>query len=63
MNAILSIPHRLDRASLTCRAIIETPKGFRTKYDYDPETGLFFLDKVLPEGMCFPLDFGFIPST
>ncbi len=63
MKSILSIPHRLDRASLCCRAIIETPKGSRTKYDYDPESGLFFLDKVLPEGMCFPLDFGFIPST
>lgn len=63
MNPILSIPHQLDRAAKTCRAIVETPKGSRTKYDYDPETGLYLLDKVLPEGMCFPLDFGFIPGT
>ena len=63
MPSILSIPHRLDRASMSCRAIIETPKGSRTKYDYDPESGLFLLDKLLPEGMCFPLDFGFVPST
>lgn len=63
MTPLLSIPHKLDRASLTCRAIIETPRGCRSKFDYDPETGLFLLDKRLPEGMSFPLDFGFIPST
>lgn len=48
---------------MTCRAIIETPKGCRSKIDYDPESGLFLLDKRLPEGLGFPLDFGFIPST
>ena len=63
MTSILSLPHQLDRASMRCRAIIETPKGSRTKFDYDPESGLFLLDKLLPEGMSFPLDFGFIPST
>jgi inorganic pyrophosphatase len=63
MKSILSIPHQLDRASMSCRAIIETPKGSRTKFDYDPETGLFLLDRILPAGMSFPLDFGFIPST
>lgn len=63
MRSLLSIPHQLDRGSMSCRAIIETPKGSVTKYDYDPESGLFLLDKVLPAGMNFPLDFGFIPST
>jgi len=63
MKSLLSIPHHLDRPSMSCRAIIETPKGSRTKYDYDPESGLFLLDKLVPEGMSFPLDFGFIPST
>jgi inorganic pyrophosphatase len=53
----------LDVASKTCRAIIETPRGKRSKYDYDPDSGLFKLYRVLPEGMTFPLDFGFIPST
>jgi inorganic pyrophosphatase len=43
--------------------IIETPKGSRTKYSYDSETGLFELSKILPVGMVFPFDFGFIPST
>jgi inorganic pyrophosphatase len=43
--------------------IIETPMGCRNKYAYDPELGLFRLKKALPQGMVFPFDFGFIPST
>lgn len=63
MTKLLSLPHRLDRSSMSCRAVIETPKGSRSKFDYDPDSGLFLLDRLLPEGMSFPLDFGFIPST
>ncbi len=44
-------------------AVIETPKGSRNKYDYDPAIGGFRLAAVLPEGTVFPFDFGFIPST
>jgi inorganic pyrophosphatase len=40
--------------------VIETP---RNKYSYDPETGAFDLGWVLPPGLSFPYDFGFIPST
>jgi inorganic pyrophosphatase len=56
-------PNGLDAVARTCRAIIETPEGRRSKYDYDPESGLFRLHSLLPEGLTFPLDFGFIPST
>ena len=45
------------------QVIIETPKGSRNKYAWDPEQQIFALKKVLPEGMAFPHDFGFIPST
>src|SRR5580698_7676018 len=45
------------------RVIIETPKGSRNKYAFDPEQRVFQLMKVLPAGMAFPYDFGFIPST
>jgi inorganic pyrophosphatase len=41
--------------------IIETPKGSRNKYAFDPELKIFQLKKVLPEGMAFPYDFGFVP--
>ncbi len=43
--------------------IIETPKGSRNKYAYDPNERIFSLTKVLPAGMEFPYDFGFVPST
>ncbi len=47
----------------TCRVVIETPKGSRNKFRYDPDAKLFMLGGLLPEGMMFPFDFGFIPST
>jgi inorganic pyrophosphatase len=43
--------------------VIETPKGSRNKYAYDPQERIFSLTKVLPAGMEFPYDFGFVPST
>jgi inorganic pyrophosphatase len=43
--------------------IIETPKGSRNKFSYDEESGLFTLSKLLPAGMVFPFNFGFVPST
>jgi inorganic pyrophosphatase len=45
------------------QVIIETPKGSRNKYAFDPEQRLFALKKVLPAGMSFPYDFGFVPAT
>jgi inorganic pyrophosphatase len=43
--------------------VIETPKGSRNKYEYDPALRLFKLGGVLPSGASFPFDFGFVPST
>jgi inorganic pyrophosphatase len=43
--------------------VIETPKNSPVKYAYDERSGLFQLKKVLPAGMCFPYDFGFITGT
>jgi inorganic pyrophosphatase len=45
------------------RVVIETPQGSQTKYAYDPECDCFVLKTVMPSGMTFPYDFGFIPST
>jgi inorganic pyrophosphatase len=63
MADLAALPHRLDSKKRTCSAVIETPKGCRSKFDYDPESSLFKLGGLLPEGMMFPFDFGFIPST
>jgi inorganic pyrophosphatase len=43
--------------------VIETPKGSAQKFNYDPATRFFKLKKILPAGMFFPYDFGFIPGT
>lgn len=45
------------------QVVIETPKGSRNKYAFDGKRRCFELKKVLPAGMVFPYDFGFIPST
>lgn len=45
------------------QVVIETPKGSRNKYAFDAEQRVFGLKKVLPAGMTFPYDFGFVPST
>jgi inorganic pyrophosphatase len=45
------------------RVVIETPKGSRNKYAFNEEQKVFELKKVLPAGMAFPYDFGFVPST
>jgi inorganic pyrophosphatase len=63
MPDLTTLANQFDPDKATCRAIIETPKGSRNKFDYDPESNLFLLAGLLPEGMMFPFDFGFIPST
>jgi inorganic pyrophosphatase len=50
-----------DEQTLT--VVIETPKGSRNKYAFDQKEKVFRLKKVLPAGMAFPYDFGFVPRT
>jgi inorganic pyrophosphatase len=63
----LSDPSRLqafdgeDKNQL--RVVIETPKGSRNKYALNAEEHVYELKTVLPAGMAFPYDFGFVPST
>lgn len=45
------------------QVIIETPKGSRNKYSFDPEQKIYVLKSALPAGMYFPYDFGFVPRT
>src|ERR1700678_466550 len=45
------------------QVIVETPKGSRNKYSFDTKQEIFALKKVLPAGMVFPYDFGFLPKT
>jgi inorganic pyrophosphatase len=47
----------------TINVIVETPKGSAQKYDFDQKTGYFQLNKMMPVGLVFPFDFGFIEGT
>ena len=43
--------------------VVETPRGQRNKFKFEPKSGRFRLGKVLPAGLSFPYDFGFLPET
>jgi len=53
----------IDKKGGSVQVIIETPKGSRNKFAFDPEQNIFALKKVLPAGMTFPYEFGFLPRT
>ncbi len=43
--------------------VIEIPKGSKTKYEIDKETGLLMVDRVLFTSTIYPANYGFIPRT
>jgi inorganic pyrophosphatase len=56
------LPAYADRKG-TINVVVETPRGSRNKYDFDPDLNAFTLSGVLFAGASFPYDFGFVPST
>lgn len=53
----------IDKHDGILQVIVETPKSSRNKFAFDPDQKIFMLRKVLPAGMTFPYDFGFLPRT
>jgi inorganic pyrophosphatase len=43
--------------------VVETPSGSHCKLKFDPKRRAFRLSRVLPAGMAFPFDFGYVPGT
>jgi inorganic pyrophosphatase len=60
--AVRELP-AVDPESGRVNVVIDTPTGSRNKYKFDEQHGQWRLSKVLPQGMCFPYDSGFVPST
>lgn len=44
-------------------AIIEVPKGSKTKYELDKASGLVRVDRVLYSAVHYPANYGFLPQT
>jgi inorganic pyrophosphatase len=42
---------------------VEVPRGSRNKYEFDAESGEYFLDRMLFSSVHYPTDYGFIPDT
>ncbi|SEO95759.1 inorganic pyrophosphatase [Rhodospirillales bacterium URHD0017] len=53
----------LDEETRDLTVVLETPKASRNKYKYDAEHDVMRLGATLGEGLAFPYDFGFFPST
>ena len=53
----------IDKKDGLLQVIVETPAHSRNKFAFDPDQKVFALKKVLPAGMVFPYDFGFLPQT
>ena len=55
------IPAR--NADGSVNALVESPRGSRTKYEYDETLGVMALDRVLYSAVFFPTGYGFVPGT
>ncbi len=45
------------------QCVVEIPRGSKTKYEVDKETGLLRLDRVLYSAVHYPANYGFLPRT
>ena len=44
-------------------AVVEVPKGSKTKYELDKKSGLIRVDRILFSSVHYPANYGFIPQT
>jgi inorganic pyrophosphatase len=61
MPNFAKLPTWADRKHI--HAVVETPRGSRTKLKFESKLGVFTLSKPLLAGLTYPYDWGFIPST
>jgi inorganic pyrophosphatase len=61
MRNLLDIP--LWSKKGVANVVVETPRGARAKFAFDPEFATFTYSKPMTWGLAFPTDWGFLPST
>ncbi len=62
----MNIWHDINPSKITPEeftAVIEIPKGSKTKYELDKDTGLLKLDRILYTSTQYPASYGLIPRT
>ena len=61
MSNLVNLPSFTENGDVY--VVVETPRGSRAKFDYDPKLEMFSLSKSLLTGLTYPHDWGFVPST
>jgi inorganic pyrophosphatase len=61
MPALINLPTFAEDGDV--HVVVETPRGSRAKFAYDPKLETFTLTKSLLVGLTYPYDWGFVPST
>ena len=62
----MNIWHDIDSSRITPEdfmVVIEIPKGSKTKYELDKQTGALRMDRILHTSTHYPANYGFIPRT
>jgi inorganic pyrophosphatase len=61
MSNFINLPTFTEEGDVN--VVIETPRGSRAKFAFDPKLEAFTLRKSLLVGLTYPYDWGFVPST
>ena len=62
----MNIWHDIEKSRISANdftAVIDIPKGSKSKYELDKTTGLLKLDRILHTSTHYPANYGFIPRT
>jgi len=60
-KGLLGVPARARDGSV--HVVVESPRGSTSKFRFDPDLSVIALSRPLPEGLAYPHDWGFVPST
>jgi inorganic pyrophosphatase len=52
-----------DKPPELLNMVIEVVSGSRDKYEYNIKWENFFLDRIIPSSVVFPVEYGFVPQT